>query len=80
MKLMSIAGALTALLLVAACDDSDDVPGLALTAEECADMGGRQSFDPGDGPPSCRDDEVQIGWVCKGDPRPVEASRCCVPR
>jgi hypothetical protein len=83
MKLLSIAGALTSLLLVvAACDDSEtEVPNIDLTAEECADMGGRQSFNPGDRAPSCRDDEDQIGWVTRSGPyHLVEASRCCVPR
>jgi hypothetical protein len=73
MKLISIASALAAFLLVA-CDDSG--PGesdAVLTAEECVAEGGRVSPNPGAGAPECDDDEVQIGWVIA-----VEYGRCCV--
>ncbi len=84
MKLLPIARALACLLLVAtACDDPKrEEPDIFMTAGECADEGGRVSPNPGAGAPSCKDDEVQIGWVDEYDDgiHATEVGRCCKPR
>ena len=76
-KLVPTAGALASLLLIsAACDDVEtDESDVVMTAEECADQGGRQVANPGGGAPSCRDDEVQIGLIFG-----IEYGRCCRAR
>lgn len=78
MKLLTIAGALASLQLVAAaCDDGAAEPPLdvVISAAECAEQGGRHVPNPGGGAPSCRDDEIQIAWVVA-----TEYGRCCLKR
>jgi hypothetical protein len=75
---LHIAGVLASLLLATAtCDGDPEEPDVddVITPAECAELGGRQSPNPGGGAPPCSDDEVQIAWVLG-----IEYGRCCIAR